>query len=295
MDNLENKKYEYDLVFSVAGEDKEFAQVVKDILKKQDVKSWIYTENEHELLGRDMNIAFQNLFVNKAKHAVVIVSKFHVQKPWTTEERQFILDRFRKDPEYLLPISIDGNRLPGISDSIGYLDVKGRNASEVAQIIYKRIMNVDSAENKEYSFKLPQRIKKFNPLQTKDEWLEFIKHELTTRCKASDLYIHIEEGNTLKIRIMYADQYIYSLNILKNAYGEDNGLTFYGITGEIRGFVSDSTSNASGKFEYSNEKGTVVLNILNFSLFNNIGEKSLYTREEFVNEIWNLIIKKLEE
>lgn len=288
-------KYKYDIAFSLAGEQKEFAQKLKNFLAENGLNCWIYTEHEHELAGRTMPNQFLNIFTQDSKYCIPVVSKDYIRKRWTELEGKYILQRWMSNEDFLIPLSLDNSIIPDLPTTVGYISLNNRSTKEIASLILKRVGLEESSDTEDHSqFRLPKQNKKFNPYEEKKEWLNFILNELKYRCSAADLYLSCEEDSKIRIRILKDNDYIYSLDITRNQLGNENGLAFSGQVGAPKTF-GDNSYNAFGNFEYNKEKDTIVLNMLNFSLFNNIGEKNLYTKEEFVNKLWDLVVEEVEK
>ena len=77
--------------------------------------------------------------------------------------------------------------------------------------------------------------------------------------------------------------------------GGDDSIGFYGVEGEMLSFSSGSFNDWSN-IEWSQEKYDVIMKFNDFSLLNtfNTGEKE-YTKEEFLEALWNKICDVLEE
>ena len=77
--------------------------------------------------------------------------------------------------------------------------------------------------------------------------------------------------------------------------GGDDSIGFYGVEGEMLSFSSGSFNDWSN-IEWSQEKYDVIMKFNDFSLLNtfNTGEKE-YTKEEFLEALWNKTCDVLEE
>src|SRR5690606_4214853 len=103
------------------------------------------------------------------------------------------------------------------------------------------------------SYRKPKLKQTFNVYHEKETWIVYIVNELKSRI--NDIDDHMEFHSELQsekaiARIILNGETIYSLNIYKNSIGTENGLSFYGVTGEINPGSSNST-NAWGVFAWS--------------------------------------------
>lgn len=290
----------YDVVFSLAGEQKKLGHDIKNILNEKGLNCWIYTERESELVGVDMSIFLEDLFMNKSHNCVIIISKEYISKKWTGLERKYIISRWMNDNEYIIPIQYDISKLPGLPDIIGYIPLNNRSANELASIILDKVKNRKNEDTKtsikqKVNFPLPRLTNTFNPFQEQDIWIDFIINELKDRIRkvnGMDLYSS-SDSEIKKVRIFLKGEIIYSLNIYKNSISGEKGLSFFGTFGEIP-FSANKATNAWGNFLWSKEKDDVVLELINASMLPTLGEQKQYTKEEFTNKLWKYLVDHLD-
>lgn len=289
----------YDVVFSLAGEQKKFSQEIKDLFAESGLNCWIYTEQEAELAGADLTSYLQDLFMKQSKFCLIIISQDYVKKIWTGLERQYIFSKWMKDNKYIIPVDFDGSKLPGLPDTIGYIPLNGRTANQIAEIILDKIKNKGNLVPKPIvqnpTYPIPRFTKSINYYKEKDIWIAYIVRELKERVESiegMEFYSSIEDGQ--HIRILVNDQAAYSLNIATNLMGSEKGLSFYGTTGDIS-IGNRNSSNAFGEFVWSKEKNEVVIDLMNLSLFPTIGEKKQYAKNEFVDKLWEELVGYLDK
>jgi len=104
--NINKPEFEYDVVFSSAGEQKDYVEKVAEYIKKNDIKVWHYGFEEVELWGRNLIDALSEIFTKSAKYCVIFISKEYTEKVWPNLERQFIQSRWLKDKGYTI-IEVD--------------------------------------------------------------------------------------------------------------------------------------------------------------------------------------------
>lgn len=131
-------KYEYDIALSFAGENRDFVEIVADILTSLKLKVFYDNYEKHKLLGKNLYSYLADIYHNKAKYAVVFVSEYYKQKLWTSHELTYITTReFEQKGEYLLPIKLDNTYIEEIPSTIGYLE--GDTPLNVALTIAKKV------------------------------------------------------------------------------------------------------------------------------------------------------------
>lgn len=292
-----SQNYIYDVVFSLAGKHSSFSQKLKDYLEKKGVTCWIYFDNEAELVGKDQPAFFEELFIKKAKHCIILISDEYIGKEWTSLEKQYILSRSMRDPNYLIPVQMDNAKLPGLSDTIGYISLKNRPPEEIGEIILKRIKDKVAVSAQKQSIRLPKVKKDFDPLEIRNEWIFYTVESLIERSRSVEgmSVSHDEVGGSMHIRVRFSGHPLYSMNIYKKEHTDgDDGISFAVSEGDMRTFGGGV--NAMGHFEWSKEKNDVVIELLDLSFlvyFSN--DKNQYTKEEFVSALWNKICDILEK
>lgn len=131
-------KYYYDVVLSFAGEDREYVEECADILTSLGIKVFYDSYEQDVLWGKDLYTFLADIYSNKARYAIVFVSKHYVNKRWTKHEFRFINERmFKSETEYLLPVLLDDTKLSGLPETQGYLINK--TPYEVAVLFAKKI------------------------------------------------------------------------------------------------------------------------------------------------------------
>lgn len=133
-------KYKYDIVLSFAGEDRKYVEKVALFLKFLNVRVFYDNWERHRLIGENLYEYLADLYQNKAKFCAMFISKNYVKKAWPKHERTFAQARalFQKG-SYILPIRLDESPCPGISPTIGYIDGRELNPSNIAILILRKL------------------------------------------------------------------------------------------------------------------------------------------------------------
>jgi hypothetical protein len=93
-----------------------------------------------DLWGKDNYQHFQSIYRDKAQFCVVFLSHAYAQKLWTRYELESAQARaFREHKEYILPVKIDDTEIPGINETIGYIDLKSTSLEEIADMLVKKL------------------------------------------------------------------------------------------------------------------------------------------------------------
>jgi hypothetical protein len=129
-----NKSYEYDIVLSFAGEDRSYASQVADILTQHGVSVFYDEYEQSELWGKNLYDHLADVYTNKGRYCIMFLSANYARKAWTNHERQNAQARaFREHREYILPVRLDDTEIPGIPETVGFLDLRKMTVDAVAQ------------------------------------------------------------------------------------------------------------------------------------------------------------------
>ena len=99
------------------------------------------------------------------------------------------------------------------------------------------------------------------------------------------------DGRTC-LRVVYNGETKYSLDLWIGGMLDDSSLNFYGVIGEPT--FSSNSVNAWGKLIWSKQKEEIVIELHDLSLLGDLGSELKYTREEFLDALWNKICDTLE-
>lgn len=129
-----NKKY--DLAISFAGEDRIVAKEIADILSTKGISVFYDNYENAELWGKDLYEHLIEVYKNSSKYCLMLLSDSYQKKLWTTHERKAAQARaFKDSSEYILPIRIDDTEIPGVLETVGYIDIRKTSIQDVCNII----------------------------------------------------------------------------------------------------------------------------------------------------------------
>lgn len=130
--------YEYDVALSFAGEDRSFVEDCAEILRSLNINVFYDNYEKEILLGKNLYSYLADIYQNRARFAVVFVSKSYKEKRWTKHELEYITARkFTQTEEYLLPVKLDETEINEIPLTTGY--IWGDSPINVAITIAKKI------------------------------------------------------------------------------------------------------------------------------------------------------------
>lgn len=147
----EEFQYEYDVVFSFAGAQRDYVESVKNSLKKYGVSVFYDNDNSVDLWGKNLYRYLDCLYSKKARYCVMFISKEYGKRPWTIHESQSAQERMFNSydsmnfQEYILPVKFDNTQIPGIRTTTGFMDANKLTPDELAAKIAEKLRKRDHA------------------------------------------------------------------------------------------------------------------------------------------------------
>jgi TIR domain len=134
----------YDVALSFAGEDRAHARQLAKLLREKGF-SVFYDEYEQATLwGRNLYTHLSDVYQNKARYCLMFISVNYAQKLWTKRERESAQARaFRESREYILPLRLDDTVLPGLEDTVSYVDLRHTSHEEVLRLLTDKLRAED--------------------------------------------------------------------------------------------------------------------------------------------------------
>jgi hypothetical protein len=70
----------------------------------------------------------------------MFISRQYAAKVWPNHERRSALERaIQEKAEYILPARFDATEIPGLSTTIGYIDLRLKTPEQLAELIVKKL------------------------------------------------------------------------------------------------------------------------------------------------------------
>jgi TIR domain len=132
--------FQYDVALSFAGENRSYVEKVATALLKKGIRTF-YDEYERvELWGKDLYAHLDDVYRNVAYYCVMFISRHYERKLWTNHERRSAQARaFRENREYVLPARFDSTAIPGVPETVGYIDLRKTKPEKLAEMIAKKL------------------------------------------------------------------------------------------------------------------------------------------------------------
>lgn len=297
-------KFEYDIAFSFAGEDRGYVERVAKTLVAAGMSVFYDNFETVDLWGKDLYTHLDDIYRNKARYCIMFISEAYRMKLWTNHERESAQARaFMENQEYILPARFDDTEIPGIRPTTGYVDLQGMLPEKLAELICQKVDGTSSViatqAVQEPTFRHP-RVggKNFNPYDEALQFIENLVSELKRRCDTLSeggvsASLFDREGRKC-LRVVMDGEPKYSLDVwLGGIVGGDDSIGFYGGRGRLSG--GSGTSNAWGNMIWDTDTESALLKFHDMSLISFTGgEKGNYRLDDFTNAVWEVICDALE-
>ena len=131
---------DYEVALSFAGEQRDYVEEVARHLEAKSIAVFYDDFESAQLWGKDGAEEFYKVYSMHAKYVVMFISSDYVSKAWTRHERRSALSRMVKEErEYILPVRFDSTPVPGLPDTILYLEANKYSPAELAAEIANKI------------------------------------------------------------------------------------------------------------------------------------------------------------
>lgn len=159
---MDTTKYKYDVAFSFLKEDEGVAVHLNDILKGR-YSTFIYSERQKELAGRDGEKLFNSVFQTDSRTVIVLYRENWGKTPWTRIEETAIRNRiYERGYEFVTFVSLDEKvKVPDWLPKVRlYVGFKRYGLEATAAIIDSRIVEQGGVEHIETPTEKAERIER---------------------------------------------------------------------------------------------------------------------------------------
>lgn len=140
MSDVDVRRYDYDVCFSFAGEQRSYVEQVATKLRLEGLRVFYDRFETVDLWGKDLYEHLNAIYRDRARYCVIFVSKEYASKHWTSHERRSAQARaVRANEDYLLPARFDDTELPGLNPTIGYIDLRVTPPTAFAETLLAKL------------------------------------------------------------------------------------------------------------------------------------------------------------
>ena len=155
-ENLETMK-NYDIALSFAGEDRQYARELAQLLDARGVKVFFDEFEEHELWGQNLYSHLCEIYQNRSQYVVIFISEAYKRKLWTKVEREAAQAKaFTKPDPYILPIRLDDSQIEGILPTVGYVNWFSKGAKAVADMLLSKLGRATNPMDEAEMVRIPE-------------------------------------------------------------------------------------------------------------------------------------------
>lgn len=140
MAQLIEKYFEYDVGLSFAGEQRSYVDQVAKELVSRGVRVFFDDYEQGVLWGKDLYAYLSDVYQHRCRFCVIFVSKEYSAKVWPNRERQSAQARaIEEKQEYILPARFDDTPIPGLLDTVGYIDLTQTTPLQLAGMLVEKL------------------------------------------------------------------------------------------------------------------------------------------------------------
>lgn len=140
--------FDYDVAISFAGEQRKEAEAIADCLKKNGVSVFYDGYEKADLWGKDLYEHLSAVYEKKARYCLMLVSAAYAAKVWPTHERRNAQARaLSQNTEYILPVRFDPTEIPGLLNTIAYLEFADEGVQGVCSNLLRKLRSSSSVES----------------------------------------------------------------------------------------------------------------------------------------------------
>jgi hypothetical protein len=133
--------YDWDFAISFAGENRELAKSIADLLAILDCTVFYDQYYEANYLGTAWSQQFREIFGHQSRYVVCLLDFHHAEKIWPTFERDCFTPRV--EDAAIIPIYLDDTPFVGIPKDLVGIDFKGCDPSDIDLVTDKIVYKLD--------------------------------------------------------------------------------------------------------------------------------------------------------
>jgi hypothetical protein len=132
--------FEYDVAISFASEQRPEAEGIALCLKRAGVRVFYDIYEQSNLWGKNLYDHLAEVYQKKARYCLMLVSAAYAAKVWPNHERQNAQARaLSEKDEYILPVRFDNTEIPGLPQTVGYLQFQDHHVQGVCKLILEKL------------------------------------------------------------------------------------------------------------------------------------------------------------
>jgi hypothetical protein len=135
------RTFEFDVCLSYASEQRVYVDDVAADLERRGIDAYYDQMRAADTWGRRLTEHLDFIYRQASRYCVIFVSADYARKVWPTVELSSAVARMLEDPDgaYILPARFDDTELPGLPQSMGFIDLRQHSSVAVGGWIAQRI------------------------------------------------------------------------------------------------------------------------------------------------------------
>jgi len=130
----------FDVALSFAGEERDYVKKVAESLLKNGINVFYDEYEEVDMWGKNLILHLEEVFSKDVGCVVIFASKSYAEKAYPCLEKDAALaTAINSKKEYILMGKFDDTRIPGISPTIKYVDLKKMQPEKFASLIIQKL------------------------------------------------------------------------------------------------------------------------------------------------------------
>jgi len=138
----EPHEFEWDFAISFAGENRQLAKSIADLLEVLDCTIFYDSYYESNYLGTAWSQQFKDIFGVKSRFVICLLDKNHSEKIWPTFEREIFAPRIHEGA--VIPVYLDDTSFVGIPKDIVGIDFKNSDTSNTDDVTDKIVYKLEN-------------------------------------------------------------------------------------------------------------------------------------------------------
>ena len=96
-----------------------------------------------DMWGRDLSLYFEDIYRSSSRYCIIFASREYATKMWPSYERGHAIARqIEGRGNYILPVTMDATRVPGLATTVHYDDARKKSPRDIADAFARRLRSV---------------------------------------------------------------------------------------------------------------------------------------------------------
>ncbi len=134
------ENFEYDVAFSFAGENREYVEEAAKVVRAAGYKIFYDDFEKVNLWGKNLVDHLNEIYSKRSRYIVMFISRYYAEKAWPNHERRAAMaGALKSKQEVILPARFDNTEIPGLIDTVAYINLQEITPAEFANLIIEKI------------------------------------------------------------------------------------------------------------------------------------------------------------